>query len=175
MPHQVKLSLIVARARNGVIGRDGDLPWHLADDMALFKQATAGKPVIMGRATWESLPRKPLPGRQNIVLTRDWSYAALGARVYSSLTASIAAARAIAAKDGQDEVFIIGGQSVYAKALPISDILYITEVDVEMEGDARFPEFDEAEFREVGSTSYKKSRRNDYDFTYRILERVSAN
>ena len=143
MPHQVKLSLIVARARNGVIGRDGGLPWRLSDDLALFKQATAGKPIIMGRATWESLPRKPLPGRQNIVLTRDWAYAALGARVYSSLTASIAAARAIAAKDGQDEVFIIGGESVYAKALPMADLLYITEVDAEIEGDARFPDFDE--------------------------------
>lgn len=171
MDHPVKLSLIVARAKNGVIGRDGGLPWKLADDLSLFKQATSGKPIIMGRNTWESLPRRPLPKRQNIVLTRDWAYAAPGARVYSSLNAAINAARAIAGKEGEDEVFIIGGQSLYERALPMADRLYITEVDADIDGDVRFPEFEERDFIEAGSTAYPKDERNEFAFSYRILER----
>ena len=92
----VKLALIVARDRKGAIGKNGTLPWSLPDDLQLFKNITLDKPIIMGRKTWESLPRKPLPGRQNIVLTRHWNYAAPGARVYSNMNAALAAARAIA-------------------------------------------------------------------------------
>ncbi len=171
MDHPVKLSLIVARANNGVIGRDGGLPWKLSDDLSLFKQATLGKPIIMGRNTWESLPRRPLPKRQNIVLTRDWAYTAPGARVYSSLNVAVSAARAIAGKDSEDEVFIIGGQSLYERALPMADRLYITEVDAEIDGDVVFPDFDETEFIEADSTAYAKNERNEYAFSYRILER----
>lgn len=171
MGEEVKLSLIVARARNGVIGRDGGLPWKLSDDLALFKKTTKGKPVIMGRNTWESLPKRPLPDRPNIVLTRDWEYAAEGARVYSNLSAAIQAAKAMAAKQGEDEVLIMGGESLYQRALPMADLLYITEVDAEIEGDVHFPDFDESEFREAGTTRYEQSARNDYAFSFRILER----
>lgn len=171
MEPPVTLCLIVARSRNGVIGKDGDLPWRLSDDLKLFKQATLGKPVIMGRKTWESLPVKPLPRRQNIVLTRDWEYAAPGARVYSSFSAAVAAAKAMAAKDGKDEVFVIGGESLYRKALSMADRLYITEVDVELDGDAHFPMDGEDAFIEAGSTAYPANGENDYPFTYRILER----
>ena len=171
MGDKIKLSLIVARARNGVIGKDGGLPWKLSDDLALFKKTTGGKPVIMGRHTWESLPRRPLPGRANIVLTRDWDYEAEGARVYSNLNAAIHAAKAIAAKSGSDEVFIMGGESLYRRTLPLADVLYITEVDAEVDGDVYFPDFDEDEFRVVGSTAYEQSERNDHAFTFRVFER----
>ena len=171
MEPAVTLCLIVARSRNGVIGKDGGLPWKLSDDLRLFKQTTLNKPVIMGRKTWESLPVKPLPKRQNIVLTKDWEYAAPGARVYSSFSAAVAAAKAMAARDEQDEVFIIGGESLYRKALSMADRLYITEVDVELEGDAYFPMSDEDAFIEAGSTAYPANGENEYSFTYRILER----
>ena len=171
MATDVKLSLIVARSRNGVIGKEGDLPWRLPADLALFKKTTSGKPVIMGRKTWESLPVKPLPKRTNIVLTRDWAYAAIGARVYSSYSAAIAAAKAIAAKDGEDEVFIMGGASLYARAIQLADRLYITEVDAEVEGDTNFPNFDESEFEEAGRSVHIADQKNEYGFTFRVLER----
>lgn len=171
MQQDVKLSLIVARARGGVIGVNGDLPWHLSDDLKAFKKTTFGCPLIMGRKTWESLPFKPLPGRENIVLTSDWSYEALGARVYSSFAPALNAAKAIAAKGKFVEVFVIGGQSVYAKALPFADRLYLTEVDAAVEGDAYFPEFDEDVWEEVSATPFDKNETNDHDFVIRVLER----
>ena len=109
-----KLTLVVAVAKNGVIGRDGALPWRLSSDMKRFKAATMGKPVLMGRKTWDSLPRKPLPGRQNLILTRDSDFKADGAWVYTDLAAMIAAARAMAEAAGVDEACVIGGE----EALP---------------------------------------------------------
>lgn len=172
MDEPVRLSMIVARARNGVIGRDGGLPWKLSDDLALFKQTTKGKPIIMGRHTWESLPKRPLPGRQNIVITRDWAYAAEGARVYSNLNAAINSAKAIAARAGEKEVFIIGGESLYRRAMEMTNFLYISEIDAEVEGDTVFPDFDEAAFREVASKQFEKNERNDHAFKLRVLERI---
>ena len=99
----IKLCLIVARARNGAIGRDGDLPWRLSDDLKHFKRTTKGCPIIMGRKTWESLPKRPLPGRDNIVLSRDGHYAAIDARVYTDVAAAIAAARSLAKAAGRDD------------------------------------------------------------------------
>ena len=174
MEDAVKLSMIVARARNGIIGKDGGLPWKLGDDLALFKQATLGKPIIMGRHTWESLPKRPLPGRQNIVVTRDWAYSAEGARVYSNFNAAINSAKAIAQREGHDEVFVIGGESLYRRALPMADVLYISEVDAEVDGDVSFPEFDESEFREVATKPFEQSDRNDHAFKLRVLERIST-
>ena len=174
MEEPVKLSMIVARARNGVIGRDGGLPWKLRDDLKLFKQTPIDKPIIMGRNTWESLPRRPLPGRQNIVITRDWAYAAVGARVYSNLTAAIQTAKAMAAREGLDEVFIMGGASLYERALPLADVLYISEIEADVEGDVVFPEFDESSFREVATKAFEKNEQNDYPFVFRVLERVAG-
>ena len=174
MEEPVRLSVIVARSRNGIIGKDGGLPWKLGDDLKLFKQTTVGKPIIMGRNTWESLPIHPLPKRQNIVITRDWAYAADGARVYSNLNAAIQAAKAIAVRDGEDEVFVIGGQSLYARVLPIADVLYISEVDTDVDGDVSFPDFDESAFREVATKPFAQNERNDHAFTLRVLERIDA-
>lgn len=167
----VLVSLVAARARNGVIGRGGALPWSLKDDLAFFKSLTSGAPVIMGRHTWESLPRRPLPGRDNIVMTRDWTYAAEGARVYSSLTPALQAARAIARRKGLPQVFVIGGAHVYEAALPVADRIYLTEVAGEPEGDVKMPMFDESAFDEVERQSFDQNERNEYAFTIRKLVR----
>ncbi len=167
----VKLCLIVARARNGVIGKDNDLPWRLSDDLKHFKATTKGCPVIMGRKTWESLPRRPLPGRDNIVLSRDGQYSAPGARVYTSIDAAIEAAKGLATVAGKTEVFVTGGSAIYRDALPHADRLYITEVDVEMDGDASFPEFDEADFDETSREAVAADAKNEFDFTIRQLDR----
>jgi dihydrofolate reductase len=174
MPSNVKLSMIVARARNGVIGVKGDLPWRLKTDLAFFKKMTIGKPILMGRKTWESLPKRPLPARENIVLTRDWTYDAPGARVYSSFAAALNAAKAIATRAGQSEVFVVGGEMIYALGMPYADRLYITEVDVAPQGDAYFPKFVAADWRETTAEAYEAGEGNDHAFTIRQLDRVAA-
>jgi dihydrofolate reductase len=130
-----KLHLIYARAANGVIGKDNALPWHLPEDMAHFKRTTLGCPVIMGRKTWDSLPPKfrPLPGRLNIVVTRDGALVAEGASVVHSLDA----ARALCPAGGT--AWVIGGAQVYAQALPLAEEVVVTEIDREFEGDAFAP------------------------------------
>ena len=169
-----RLAMMAAKAANNVIGRNNALPWYLPNDLKYFKKVTFGKPIIMGRHTWESLPKRPLPGRQNIIITRDWEYAAEGARVYSNLNAAINSAKAIAARNGEQEVFIIGGQSLYERALPMADILYISEIDADVDGDVSFPEFDESQFREVATKSFENSERNDHAFKLRVLERIRS-
>ena len=122
----VQLALVVARARNGVIGRGGKLPWRIRSDMAWFKANTLGKPVIMGRKTWESLPKRPLPGRTNIVLSRDQSFETLGALVCETLSEAIQIGREQAADDGVDEVCVIGGAALFDATLPKARRLYLT-------------------------------------------------
>lgn len=167
----VHLCLIVARARNGAIGKDGDLPWRLSDDLKHFKATTKGCPILMGRKTWESLPRRPLPGRDNIVLSRDGNYLAPGARVYTSLSVAIEAARSLAAAAGQTEVFVTGGEAIYAAALPHADRLYVTEVDTEIDGEAFFPAFDEALYQETHRETFAADEKNDHAFVVRCLDR----
>ena len=125
----------IARDRNGVIGRDGSLPWRLKTDLANFRAVTMGKPVIMGRRTWESLPKKPLPGRTNIVLTRDGSFEAKGAVVCDNFSEAVSIAREQAAEDGVDEFCVIGGASLFELALTRAQRIYLTEVDAEVTGD----------------------------------------
>jgi len=162
---------VVARARNGVIGRDGDLPWRLRSDLQRFKAITVGKPCVMGRATWESLPLKPLPGRLNIVLTRDESYTAKGAVVVHSLTEALEMACEQAAEDGVDEVCIIGGAALFAASLPKARRLYITEVEAEPEGGVTFPPFDEGAFVEIAAEAHDPGEKDDHAFVFRVLER----
>lgn len=165
----------VARARNGVIGRDGALPWRLKSDLALFKATTLGKPVIMGRKTWESLPRRPLPGRMNIVITRDGSYeergAAKGALVCERFDEAVQIAREQAEEDGAAEVCVIGGAAIFALALPKATRLYITEVEAEVEGDVHFPPFDESRWTEVRRETHPAGEDDDFPFVFRVLER----
>lgn len=170
-----EIVLVVARGRNGVIGREGDLPWRLRSDLQRFKAITVGKPCLMGRKTWESLPLKPLPGRLNLVLTRDQSYEAegmsRGALVCASLDEAIEIARETAEEDGIDEICVIGGTALFEAALPRARRLYLTEVDAAPEGDAVFPAFDEAAWVEVSSESHAAGDKDDHAFTFRVLER----
>lgn len=173
MSTSVKLCLIVARAQNGVIGKDNDLPWRLSDDLKHFKSVTKGSPVIMGRKTWESLPRRPLPGRDNIVLSRDAQYAAPQARVFTATRAAVETARSLAQAAGRSEIFVTGGSAIYAATLPIADRLYVTEVETVLAGDATFPDFDEALFRETESRHVPAGEKNQYAFTIRVLDRLA--
>ena len=140
-----KLVLIAAVAKNGVIGKDNALPWHLPEDLKHFKQLTTGHAVIMGRKTWESLPERfrPLPGRTNIVVTRNAGYRATGATVVNSLD------DAVKVGAGGTAVFIIGGAELYANALPFAQRLELTEIDAEFSGDAHFPPIDRAQWQEL--------------------------
>ena len=136
------VTIIAALSRNRVIGRANRLPWQISDDLKRFKALTLGHPVIMGRKTYESIGR-PLPGRDNIVITRSRKFSAPGCRVVHSLEA------ALAESSGVDEVFVIGGEQIYASALPRADRLQLTEVDADIDGDAYFPDFDRKPWREV--------------------------
>ena len=172
VPH---IALVVARARNGVIGRDGDLPWRLRSDLQRFKAITLGKPCLMGRSTWESLPLRPLPGRLNLVLSRDLSYEengkARGAVVCANLGDAIDIAQETAEEDGVEEICVIGGTALFEATLGRAKRLYITEVEAEPEGDALFPTFDETAFREVSSERHEAGEKDDHAFTFRVLER----
>ena len=155
------VSLLAALARNGVIGRDNALPWHLPDDLKRFKALTLGRPVIMGRKTRESIVAitgKPLPGRENIVVTRTPGYAAPGCRVVHSFEAALSAA------EGAAEVFVIGGAEIFALALPVAQRLHMTEIDAEVNGDAVFPEYDRSEWRELSREPGAGSQGLRYDF-----------
>lgn len=165
-----KLTLVVAVAKNGIIGRDGKLPWRLSSDMKHFKAATMGKPVLMGRKTWDSLPRKPLLGRQNLVLTRDADFKADGAWVYTDLNAMLAAARAMAEAAGVEEACVIGGAQLYNAVLPQANRVILTEVNLSPEGDAHL-NLDLSRWREVSREAVAAGEKDDADFVVRVLER----
>jgi dihydrofolate reductase len=165
-----KLTLVVAVARNGVIGRDGALPWRLSSDMKRFKAATMGKPLLMGRKTWESLPKRPLPGRPNLVLSRDPNFRAEGGWNFTRLDVAIAAGRAMAQESGADEVCVIGGAHLFEATLPLADRIVLTEVNLEPAGETRFT-FDRAAWREVSHENVAAGPNDDADFVVRVLER----
>ena len=161
----------IARARNGVIGRDGKLPWRLKTDLAIFRALTMGKPVIMGRKTWESLPKRPLVGRTNIVLSRDGSFEPHGAVVCEDFAEAVAIAREQAEDDGAREVCVIGGASLFERALPKAGRIYLTDIDAEVEGDVVLSPIDESRWTEVRSERHEASDEDEYPFTVRVLER----
>lgn len=140
------VALVAAVAHNRVIGRDGSIPWRLPEDMARFKEVTVGNPVVMGRKTWESLPDRfrPLPGRRNVVVTRNPAWHADGAEPVGSLSA------ALELLGDSERVSVIGGAEVYAAALPRADELVLTEIDLAVEGDTLFPEYEPDAFEEIG-------------------------
>ena len=162
----------IARARNGVIGRDGGLPWRLKTDMANFRAVTMGKPVIMGRKTWESLPKRPLVGRTNIVLSNDGSFEPKGAVVCEDFAEAAQMGREQADEDGVEEVCIIGGAAVFALALPRARRIYLTEEDAAPEGDVFLPPIDETGWREVRREAYPAGEGDDHAFVFRVLERA---
>ena len=162
------LVLIGAVARNGVIGRDGGLPWHLSTDMAHFREITRGCPVVMGRRTWDSLsPRyRPLPGRTNIVLSRRAGWTAEGAQVAPSLQAALRLAQV--RLDATRRVFVIGGAQLYREAMPLADVLELTEVQTDVAGDTQFPFWDRAAFDEERREAQQAEEGLAFDFvTYR--------
>jgi dihydrofolate reductase len=163
----MRLELVVARARNDVIGRQGELPWRLPDDLALFKAITLGHPVLMGRKTHESIGR-PLPGRRNVVLSRDPGFAPPGVDVVRNLEA------ALAELAGADRVFVIGGEDVFRATLPLAATIHLTEVDAEVPGDAYFPAFDRGQFREVERIHHPADERHAHAFDYVRLERAPS-
>lgn len=167
----MKLALIWAMSRNRVIGRNNALPWHLPEDLKYFRRVTMGKPVIMGRKTWESIGR-PLPGRSNIVISRHADYAVPeGVRVVSSLQAAMALAEKICLIEGTDEAIVMGGAEIYAQALPLADRLYLTQVHADVHGDAWFPEIDLQQWQELGREDFEADGPNPYDYSFVVLER----
>jgi dihydrofolate reductase len=166
----MKLALIWAMSRNRVIGRNNALPWHLSEDLRYFKRVTMGKPIIMGRKTWESIGR-PLPGRTNIVITRDQSFQAAGVRVVHSLDEALRLADHIGVIEGADETVVIGGAEIYALALPKAERLYLTQVHAEIEGDAWFPEFEQSSWQELAREDFAAAGPNPYAYSFIVLEK----
>ena len=165
-----KLSLIVAKSLNGVIGLNGNLPWRLSSDLKFFKSTTLGKPVLMGRVTWESLPF-PLPGRPNLVLTNNKNYLAEGAEIFNSADKMIARGYELAGQMNVDEVMIIGGAKLYASQMKYCDRLYVSEVNATIEGDVYFPEIDTNTWKLTSETEFSKDVKDDYSFKVQVFER----
>ena len=165
----MKISLIAALDKNRVIGKNNDLPWHLPDDMKYFMQTTTGHPVIMGRKNFDSIPEKykPLPGRTNIVLTRQKDFQYHGVLVGHSPEEAIR----LAEKENGVEIFIIGGAEIYKLFLHQADFLYLTEINTEVEGDTFFPAFDPAEWTEIRRTHHEKDQRHTFAFDFVLYER----
>lgn len=158
------ISIIVAASTNNVIGADGELPWKISDDLKRFKALTMGKPIVMGRLTWESIGR-PLPGRQNIVITRQAGFLAAGCDVVASPAAALAIA------GDAPEIMIIGGSQIYDLFLPKAGRLHMTRVQTEIDGDAFFPEVSESDWELVSSEAHEASDKNEFAFDFRTYER----
>ncbi len=163
----MKISLILAMGRNRAIGRDNQLPWHLPADLAHFKATTMGKPILMGRKTWESIG-KALPGRLNIVLTGQAGYQADGATVVHSID------DAISLCESADELMVIGGAGVYQAFLPRARKIYLTLIDEDFDGDTFFPELDEQKWREESREDHLADEKNPYDYSFRVLRKTAG-
>lgn len=168
----MRIAIHVAVAQNGVIGRDGGMPWRLSTDLRRFKMDTMGKPLVMGRKTWESFPSRPLPGRLNIVVTRDEAYHAEGGETVSSLDEAFALAAQQAGRTaGVDELCVIGGGQIYAQALPAADRLHVTHVLAEVEGDTVFPSIDPAVWELVSSEDFPAGEKDTHATRHAVYER----
>jgi dihydrofolate reductase len=165
-----KMTIVVAMGENGVIGRDGDMPWRLSSDLRRFKAITLGKPVVMGRKTLESIGR-PLPGRDNLVVSRDPAYRPEGVRVFADLEAAIEEARRIAVDKGLDEFVIGGGGTVYAETVGRADRLRVTRVKATPAGDTVFPAIDPADWILVGEEPMPRGEKDDADALWQDYER----
>jgi dihydrofolate reductase len=166
-------SLVIAAGQNGVIGRDGGLPWRIPSDLKTFRRLTMGKPIVMGRKTFLSIGR-PLDGRDNIVVSRDPIFSADGVTVLTDLDEALVLARALARTNGSDEVMIIGGADIFAATLPLATRVYWTEVMGSPEGDTVFPALDPAAWREVSAEPLVRDPRDEFDAVLRIYERVAG-
>src|SRR5690554_5787328 len=170
MNNTLPVSLIVAATRNQVIGLENQMPWHLPDDLRYFKQCTLGKPIVMGRKTWESLGR-PLPGRLNIVVTRQAVAEYAGAEGFSDLAASLQRGREWASQQGVDEVMLIGGVQLYQQALPLAQRIYLTRIDLELEGDTFFPVLDPQQWRKTDAQTHAPHNEQP-GYTFEVWQRI---
>ncbi|NDU93087.1 MAG: type 3 dihydrofolate reductase [Ferrovum sp.] len=162
--NQPRLSIIVAMTLNRVIGANNHMPWHLPADLAFFKATTLGHPIVMGRKTYESIGH-PLPGRRNIVLTRDPAFKAPGCEVVHSIEGSLLQA------GEAPEIFVIGGAALYCSTLPVTQRIYLTQIQAEIPGDTYFPEIERAQWQEVARTEKPRDAHNAYDLTFMTLDR----
>ena len=160
------VSIIVATAKNQVIGKDNDIPWYLPADLKYFKKTTLNHHIIMGRNCYESIGR-PLPKRTNIVLTRNLFLAISNCLVAHSIEEALE----VAQKNGETEAFIIGGGEIYKQSMPYVDRVYLTEVDLEVEGDIFFPALDPKEWQEVSQEAHQAEGKNEYDYVFKVYER----
>ena len=161
----MRISLVVAASTNNIIGRDGELPWHIGEDLRHFKAVTMGHPIVMGRRTFESIGRA-LPGRLNIVVTRNPDYAAEGCTVVDSPAAALRAA------EGADEVMIIGGSEIYRLFLPMAERIYLTRVEAEIDGDASFPALEPEAWRIVDEQRFEADENREHTFSFQTLDRA---
>jgi len=171
MSSSVRMSMIVAMAENRVIGKDNAMPWHISSDLKYFKSTTMGKPVVMGRKTFQSIG-KALPGRVNIVITRDTSFTADNVITAHSLEMACDVAANMAMTKGLDEYMVIGGAQIYELAMPQADRLYLTRIKGEVDGDAFFPEIDETQWIEYAAESFKAAEKDSHDYSFIVLDRI---
>ncbi len=169
-PLSTPVAIIVAAAKNGVIGYQNAMPWYLPEELGYFKKVTYGKPLVMGRATFESIGR-PLPGRTNIVITRNSDWQHPGVVVASSLEQALQRADSQAQVDGAEEIMVVGGGQIYAQAFALASRLYLTEVDATPEGDTWFPQVSDEEWEEISSQRFPEQGGNRYAYTLRYLIR----
>ena len=166
----MKLALICAMASNGVIGNNNRLPWRLPEDLRHFRRTTMGHSIIMGRKTWESIGR-PLPGRSNIVITRQTDYQAEGAKVLGSLEDALSLTENIASINGAEPAFVIGGAELYREAMPLARIFHLTRIHAEVAGDTRLGGFHEDEWEGVSREDFSRDENNPYDYSICLLRR----
>ncbi|WP_142416502.1 dihydrofolate reductase [Bartonella massiliensis] len=166
----ISICLIAAVAENGVIGHEGTMPWHLSTDLQRFKALTLGKPIIMGRKTWDSIGR-PLLGRTNIVITRDRTFSAEGAVVVHSLSQACSLAKSVAAQNDVEEIFIIGGGEIFQQGFSLADKIFLTKVLASIEGDSFFPVFDKEKWTIVQTQDIPKGDKDSHPTHFVVYER----
>lgn len=169
----MKISLVVAVSENGIIGRDGALPWRLSSDLKMFRRLTMDKPIVMGRRTFESIG-KPLDGRDNIVITRDSAFDVAGVSMCDSITDALTLARILGTTRGADEIMVIGGEGVFDATLPVAGRIYFTRVHAEVEGDRRFAPLDPSIWHEVRREELPQGPRDEFAATLIVYERTAA-
>lgn len=161
----MKVALIVAMDEQGLIGKDNDLPWKISADLQYFRRTTMGKPIIMGRNTHESIGR-PLPGRQNIVISSQQNYRAEGCDVVQSIDAALALC------SDAEQVMVMGGASLYQQILPLADTLYLTRVHASLDGDTWFPEWSEQDWQLISSEDHQADENNEFDYSFQLYQRI---
>lgn len=170
----IKIVIIVAVSENGIIGRDGDMPWKLSTDLKRFKALSMGKPLVMGRKTFESVGSKPLPGRPHIIVSRSRGFDMPGVESAASLEDALERAKIIARETGVDEVCVVGGGEIYRQAMGLADLLHVTHVETAVDGDTSFPQIDPQMFEVIEETSVPAGEKDNYPTRYAIYRRRDA-